>query len=205
MSMTQLILVPTAQTDWKAQGRLAGDTDLPLNEQGHRQAVAFGEAIASYRPSAVHGGPEKATKQTATIIANELRLKAKTAKDLREMDLGHWEGLTKEEFRERFSKVYRQWRSSPTSIEPPEGEAVVDVAVRLQRGVRKILKRAEGGAVVLTLGQYAFAIIRCQFEDGGFDRFWDHVDADASWHVLDIPPNGPAEATDAATPENPQD
>jgi broad specificity phosphatase PhoE len=199
--MAQLILVPTAQTDWKAQGRLAGDTDLPLNEQGHRQAVAFGEAIASFQPSAVHGGPEKATKQTATIIANELRLKAKTVKDLREMDLGHWEGLTKEEFRERFSKVYKQWRSSPASIEPPEGEAVAEVATRLQRGVRKILKRAEGGAIVLALGQFAFAILRCEIEDGDFNQFWDYVDGEAHWHVMDMPANGLPEAGDKKASE----
>jgi broad specificity phosphatase PhoE len=201
--MTQLILIPAAQTDWRAQGRLSGDTDLPLNEYGHRQAVAYGAAIAGLHPSAVHGGPEKATKQTAAIIAHELNLKARSTRDLREMDLGHWEGLTHEQVRERFAKVYRQWRSSPTSVEPPEGEAVTTAAERLGKGVRKIAKRYQGQIAVLTLGQFAYAIIRSRFADGDYQRFWEYIDEDGGWHAITLDESPDTQAPSSASSEEP--
>lgn len=199
--MTKLILIPAAQTDWRAQGRLTGDTDLPLNEYGHRQAVACGEAIADLHPAAVHSGPEKATKQTATIIAHELSLKVRAAKDLREMDLGHWEGLTQEEFRERFAKVHRQWRSDPTSVEPPEGEAVTQVAERLAKSIQRIVKRHADQAVALTLGQFAYAIVRCRFDDGSYRRFWEYVDGEAGWHAVEVSQEGITESPASDAPQ----
>src|SRR5881396_683951 len=104
--MSRIILIHAGQTDWHAQGRLAGDTDLPLNELGHRQAIADAQAIVDQHASVVRCGPEQATRQTASIIAHELHLKFRTADDLKEVDLGVWEGLTLEDFKERFAKVY---------------------------------------------------------------------------------------------------
>jgi broad specificity phosphatase PhoE len=189
--MTKLILIPAGQTDWQAQGRLTGDTDLPLNEDGHRTAIAHGAAIADLRPAAIHCGPENATKQTATIIARELSVKTRTVADLREMDLGHWEGLSRDDFQERFAKVYRQWRTAPGSVQPPEGEAMPDAAGRLRKGVDKIVKRSKDQTVALTLGRFAYAILRCQFDDGSLRRFWDHVDGEPACHVVEHAPQPP--------------
>lgn len=186
--MTRLVLIPTAQTDWQAQGRLIGDADLPLNEIGHRQAIADAQAVAAFRPAAIYCGAEQAAKQTASIIAHELRLRARTAKLLRELDLGHWEGLTVAGFSDRFPKVFRQWRDDPRSIEPPEGEAIPVAATRLAKGLQRIIKRREEDeAVVLVLGPFAAAILRCELEDHGYDRFWDYVDGDERCHVVQMP------------------
>lgn len=187
--MTRLILIPTAQTDWQVQGRLAGDTDLPLNEYGHRQAVTFGEEIAPLQPVVVHCGPEKATKQTASIIAHGLKLKVRSGKELRELDLGHWEGLTQEEFSERFARVHRLWRSAPLSIEPPEGEAVAQAAERIHRGIERIIKKHPDEGVAVVLGRFAYAIVRCRYLDRDFETFWGYIDGDAQWCTIeDFPP-----------------
>jgi broad specificity phosphatase PhoE len=183
--MAKLILIPAAQTDWRTQGRFSGDADLPLNEIGHRQAMADAQAVAELPPAAIYCGPEQATRQTASIIAHELGLRERSEKDLGELDLGHWEGLTTEDFQDRFGKVYRQWRLEPMSVEPPEGEAVSEAARRLTERVLKILKRHEGEVVALVLGQFAVAILRCELEDRAYEKFWDHVDGEERCHVFD--------------------
>jgi broad specificity phosphatase PhoE len=183
--MAKLILIPAAQTEWRAQGRFSGDADLPLNEIGHRQAMADAEAIGELHPAAIYCGPEQATRQTATIIAHELRLRERSEKDLGELDLGHWEGLTTEDFQDRFGKVYRQWRQEPMSVEPPDGEAVSEAAGRLTERVRKIVKRHEEEVVALVLGQFAVAILRCELDDRSYEKFWDHVDGEDRCHAFD--------------------
>lgn len=188
--MAKLILIRAAETDWQAQGRLAGDTDLHLNEVGHRQAAAAALAVANLAPQAIRCGPDQATQQTAAIVADELRLKVSKIDDLREMDLGHWEGLTVESVRERFAKVYRQWRADPLSVQPPDGESVACVSDRLEQGIEKILARHRGESVVLVLGRFAYAVARCRLGDGAFTRFWEYVESEEAWTAMNgVVPN----------------
>lgn len=186
--MTHIALVSAGETQWRVEGRLAGDTDLPLTEVGHRQAVADADAIAVLKPTVVRCGPEHATKQTGTVIAHGLGIKLKSVKELRELDLGHWEGLTIEDFKERFGRVYRQWRSDPTSVEPPNGEALLDAAKRLSDGIAKIVKNHPDETVAVAVGQYAWAVLRCSLQDGNYENFWDYVDGEARWCEIDVEP-----------------
>jgi broad specificity phosphatase PhoE len=184
--MTRLILIPTAQTDWQAQGRLVGDADLPLNEVGHRQAIADGQALSTTTPTLIRSGPEQATKQTASFIAHELHLRSRPVKELRELDLGHWEGLTVEDFSERFPKVYRQWRDDPQSIEPPEGETIFEAAARLRAGVERLTKRHAEDVLAMVVGPFAVAILRCELEDHSYEHFWEYVESDERQHEVNM-------------------
>ncbi|MCG8405321.1 MAG: histidine phosphatase family protein [Phycisphaerales bacterium] len=184
--MTKLILVKAAQTEWQIQGRLVGDTDLQLNEGGHRQALTDARAVAQFSPQAIFCGADGPTKQTAAIIAEELSLKIKTDAALREINLGHWEGLTEGDFKERFSKVYKQWRNDPLSVEPPEGESVSEVAGRLKKSLEKILKRNDGQTILLVLGRLAYAAARCELDDRGYGQFWQYVEDEMQWHKIEL-------------------
>ncbi len=202
--MTRIVLVPCGQTDWRAQGRLTGDADLSLNKVGHRQAMTDAEAIASLQPSLVRSGTEEATKQTATLIAERLGMKLKALKELREMDLGHWEGLAIEDFRERFPRVYKQWRADPMSIEPPEGETVQAVTGRLEKAIQKLVKENPSETIVVILGHIAYAILRCHLQDKNFEKYWDYEEGDERWHAIDIaPPPPPAKAKKSADGDTP--
>jgi broad specificity phosphatase PhoE len=185
--MLKLILIPAAQTEWRAAGRLAGDTDLPLNEQGHRQAVHWASQIAPMKPELVRCGPEQSTKQTASIIAHQLGIHLRTIKELREINLGLWQGLTHQDFEERFPKVHRQWRAEPESIEPPDGETITAVADRLAAGLLKIRRKHATGIVAIPLGQYAFAILRCRLLDDTYDKFWEYVDDEQQPQTVELP------------------
>ena len=43
--MTSLILVRHGETDWNAQRRIQGSTDIPLNENGRTQARETAERL----------------------------------------------------------------------------------------------------------------------------------------------------------------
>jgi probable phosphoglycerate mutase len=184
--MTKLIIIRAGQTEWHEQGRLAGDTDLALSEIGHRQAVADARTAGAYKPAAVRCGSEGAAVRTAAVIADELGVKTRTIKALREMNLGTWQGLRIEEFRERFAKVYRQWRSDPTSVTPPDGEPVSDAQARLLAGLGKPVKRYDGKSIVVVVGSLAHAILRCRLIDNSYAPFWDYYEDDARITPVDL-------------------
>lgn len=183
--MAKLLLLPSAETDWAAQRRLAGDTDLPLSEAGMRMAVGHAPVLASFNPTAVYSGPEESARQTASLVAHELRLRSRAIDGLKEVSLGHWQGLTEEEFEERFGKVARVWRSEPLSVTPPEGESLLEADARLSEALAKLVKRRKDDTLVLVLGPMACALMRCRFAPDGFERFWEFVDESPTHHELD--------------------
>lgn len=184
--MSKVIVVKAGQTDWQAQGRLVGDTNLKLNEIGHRQAAAEATAISTMHPKMIHCGGDEPAKQTAEIIGSELRLKVKCSDALREMDLGVWEGLTVDAFKERFGRVFKQWRNDPLVVEPPEGESVSTVLARVKKGLNKLVKKnGDKSPFVVVLGGYAYAALLCDLRDHDFDRFWDYIESDKEDGAVD--------------------
>ena len=69
-TITKICIVRHGETDWNAQGRLQGRTDIPLNENGKVQAMKCGEFLAQNNWDAVITSPLKRARETAEIIAN---------------------------------------------------------------------------------------------------------------------------------------
>lgn len=94
MTLTTFALVRHGQTDWNAERRLQGATDIPLNDVGRgqaRDAVAF---LSGQQWDTVVSSPLSRAAETAEIIADGLRLSvARLVPDLTERSFGPAEGL----------------------------------------------------------------------------------------------------------------
>lgn len=82
------------ETDWNAAGRLQGHTDRPLSDYGREQARRLAEEIAGEQFDAIYASDLARARETAVILAQQLRLPVVLDPDLREKDWGNWEGLT---------------------------------------------------------------------------------------------------------------
>lgn len=178
--MSKLILIRAGQTDWQVQGRLVGDTDLKLNEAGRHEASERAAVAKSMMPTMLYCGEDSPAMETAGIVGKALNLKVRKQKAFREMDLGHWEGLTTEQFRDRFPKIYRQWHNDPLAVEPPNGESITTVMERITNRLTRLMKKSDDQTVVLVLGGFAHAALRCEFSGNGFDAFWEYVKCEDS-------------------------
>jgi broad specificity phosphatase PhoE len=90
--VTTLLLVRHGETDWNAEGRLQGHTDMPLNDLGRRQARALADELAGDGIEAVYSSDLARASETAEIVAERLGLPVGLDPDLREKDWGTWEG-----------------------------------------------------------------------------------------------------------------
>ncbi|MGO4253697.1 histidine phosphatase family protein [Paenarthrobacter sp. TAF1] len=94
MTLTTFALVRHGQTDWNAERRLQGATDVPLNDVGRgqaRDAVAF---LSGQQWDTVVSSPLSRAAETAEIIADGLGLSvARLVPDLTERSFGPAEGL----------------------------------------------------------------------------------------------------------------
>jgi uncharacterized phosphatase len=101
--MTSLYLVRHGETDWNAQRRIQGSTDIPLNDTGRRQAETTGRLLARRRWDGVFSSPLSRAAETASIIARELGMAAPERLDgIVERNYGEAEGLDWEQIEQRF-------------------------------------------------------------------------------------------------------
>jgi probable phosphoglycerate mutase len=187
MMTTRLLLVRHGATTLSAEDRFAGSTDVPLSDEGRRQAAALGARLADDGIAAVYCSPMRRTIETAALIAEPHKLPPVTRPGLREIDHGHWEGLTRQEVEQRFGDEYARWEEDPFIVAPAGGECGIDVMARALPVLRAIVEAHQGQNVLVVSHK---ATIRLMISSLlGFDArgYRDRLDqAPACLNVLDF-------------------
>jgi probable phosphoglycerate mutase len=94
MTLTTFALIRHGQTDWNAQRRLQGATDIPLNDVGRGQARDAVSVVSGYEWDTIVSSPLSRAAETADVIAAGLgRTVARRVPELIERSFGPAEGL----------------------------------------------------------------------------------------------------------------
>jgi broad specificity phosphatase PhoE len=112
----RLFLVRHGNTFEKHQTpvQVGAQTDLPLTDQGRKQALAFGALLSQNKivPRAIYAGALKRQRETGTLLVEQLGLEEKQLKHanaLTELDYGLWEGLEAATISEGWPEEYAAW------------------------------------------------------------------------------------------------
>lgn len=167
MSDTLLILLRHGETDWNRERRIQGRTDIPLNDEGLRQARAAARRLAAEsraaatasgnapfaRPVALVSSDLRRCMQTAEPIAAALGIGCTPEPRLRERAFGAFEGRTPAELRRDRPLLHERWQRRDPDFDGDGGESLRVFADRV-RGVLDELATAHRGAtlVVVTHG-----------------------------------------------------
>ncbi|MDT7571861.1 MAG: glucosyl-3-phosphoglycerate phosphatase, partial [Actinomycetota bacterium] len=109
MSARRLVLLRHGRTAWNAERRFQGQADPPLDEVGRAQAYEVAALIAALRPELLVSSDAARALQTAEVVGEVAGLPVLKEPRLRERNLGHWEGLTREEVADRYPDEYSDW------------------------------------------------------------------------------------------------
>lgn len=155
--MTELLLVRHGETDWNAERRFQGHADTPLNERGRAQALALADELTGEGIALVYTSDLARARETAEIVAARLDAEVLSLRELREIDVGEWEGLTWPEIEERYPEGARSWHDTGSGWETGEtyeelGERVVAALRRIaaDHPAERVLVVAHGGTIRAT-------------------------------------------------------
>ena len=124
----RLILVRHGETNWNQEGRFQGQIDIPLNQNGQKQALAAGVFLKNIPITKAYTSSMSRPKETAEIILKShpgvpLELK----EDLIEIGHGLWEGKLESEIEGAWKNLLKKWQTSPGTVQMPEGENIHEV------------------------------------------------------------------------------
>ncbi len=193
--MTRLILIRHPQTDWNAEGRYQGQTDVPLNEVGRAQSREVAAALATTAITAVYASDLRRARELAEAIASAAGVPLHLDPRLREIDQGEWEGLLGKEVRDRWPDLLERRSVDPGGFAPPGGERFTDVRSRVLACVAGGLGAHEGEPVAIASHGLALAIVRAQYERLPWVTVWDLILPNATPYAIEVEdrPNGPNE------------
>lgn len=150
--MLRLYLVRHGLTDWNRALRMQGQSDVPLNDEGHDQVRRISARLNLIDPpiQAVWSSDLGRARQTAETIAAPRSLAVRTSSLLREIMLGEWEGLNQSEIEARGdAELFRRYRLFPQGQRPPGGETLTEVWDRMMRVRDEIVEAHPIGDVVI--------------------------------------------------------
>jgi probable phosphoglycerate mutase len=155
---TLLILVRHGETPANLDGVWHGSTDSPLTPRGEEQTRRVAQHIGSQYAdaTAIYSSDLQRARIAADAIGKVLGRERTLTPELREYDLGSWEGKKYSELHD-VHDLWRHMRSDP-DFAPHGGESPKVVAERFTGALRRISDRHVGERVVVVAHGGAFSL-----------------------------------------------
>ncbi len=138
-TLPRILFVRHGETDWNVEGRLQGQTDIPLNALGRYQSEDVARRLTKLLPDPTASrwivSPLGRTRETAEIARRTLGLDPtayETEERLKEITFGIWEGNTWAELRQKDPTIGINREKQKWDYVPPQGESYAMLADRLK-------------------------------------------------------------------------
>jgi probable phosphoglycerate mutase len=133
-------LIRHGENDFVKTGKLPGQLDgIHLNERGQKQAQALGEALKHVPIKAIYSSPLERAMETAEPIARARDLQIIPEPDLRDANVGRWQGKSIKSL--RLTNAWRIVQHSPSRFQFPEGESFPGVQTRITDALERIARK----------------------------------------------------------------
>jgi broad specificity phosphatase PhoE len=166
-----LYLVRHGTTEANLTNRFAGRTPEPLHPTGIMQMEELGCALRSSNIRRIYSGPLPRTRQTAEILQNTLKIPVTVCDGLTEINIPHWDGLTKQAIRETFGDEYPTWLNSPESFAPPGCETLAEVQERSRQAITGMITAEPAGNLLIVSHLIVIRCLVLYFKDMGLKDF----------------------------------
>jgi broad specificity phosphatase PhoE len=123
---------------------MQGQMDPPLSELGRSEARCLADRLAGGRWAALYSSDLIRAMDTATAVAERAGVTPIPTPELREINLGDWEGLAVADLATRYPKEWEAWRTQPSWDLVPGGEGEAAFVARSVSVTRRLMEAHPG-------------------------------------------------------------
>jgi len=147
--MIKIILVRHGSTNWTKEGRYQGSTDVPLSEEGLKQARNAAKRLKKEKIDIAYTSKLRRAIDTAKEIVKFHNVELIQVEELNERSYGKWEGLTKEEVEKRYADNRVAYEKERYKIRPLGGESFLDLRNRIEPFIKKVVEKNKDKAILI--------------------------------------------------------
>ncbi|GAB4141639.1 MAG: 2,3-diphosphoglycerate-dependent phosphoglycerate mutase GpmB [Thermogutta sp.] len=148
-----LYCVRHGESTYNAEGRVQGQSDVPLSPLGLRQGQATAETLRAEGIEAVFSSPLRRAYQTAELVATASKCPLFVDDDLKEIHAGIFQDKLRRELEADFSDEYRRWIGGDMDYVIPGGESRRQLAERGSAALRRIAASPYSKVAVIAHGR----------------------------------------------------
>jgi alpha-ribazole phosphatase len=158
---TRLYLVRHGELVTSQQWLYVGHMDVELNDTGRSQISRLAQRLSRETIDVLLASNLSRTMQSAEIIGNVIGLKPQPDPAFREVSLGQWEGLSRDQIIERYPEDFEQRSRDIVNYRIAGGESFADLRDRVIPRLKEVLKEHQGKNLLLVAHGGANRIILC--------------------------------------------
>lgn len=172
--MTTLYITRHGETVWNTERRMQGWKDSELTEQGIQQTKLLAEKLKDVHFHAIYSSPLPRTLKTAEILKGERSISITIDEHFKEINLGEWEGLSRDELIANDKEQIENFWYKPHLYVPPfNGESFQCLIQRTAEGIQGVLKKHKGENILIVTHGAALKAIMYSFRNLTLDQFWE--------------------------------
>lgn len=156
----ELYITRHGETMWNLEKRFQGWGNSELTERGRKMAKDLSKVLDENNIDMVFTSPLKRAMETTKIAVGSRNIPVVVLEDLKEMNLGEWEGISLDELkRDEPERVYRYW-NEPDLYISEKGESFNEFIKRIRRAYEAIINtKGFEKALVVTHGMTVKALM----------------------------------------------
>ena len=183
------LIVRHGETEWNADGRIQGHTDIGLSEKGAQQSQLIAGRLAQFRIDAAYSSDLRRCADTAREILSRRTVPLQTTPQLREYHKGVFEGLTAEETRRRHPDLYAASLVKDLDFAPLGGESTRQTSARIASFVTGVRQRHANDNVLIVGHGGALRAVFVALMELPLEANWRFFLANCGLSVVDIYPD----------------
>lgn len=182
----KLLLTRHGQTDWNIAGRYQGQSDIPLNKTGCKQAEQLAKRLSTEKIDVIYSSDLSRAFDTAQAVANFHHLEIQLDSCWRELSFGDWEGMTYQEMSAHSPELFEQWMQDSANTSTPNGESLKQLADRVKHAFDEIKNKHKDQTVLVVSHSGALQALLATLLGIDLNLYWQFKISQASLSELKV-------------------
>jgi broad specificity phosphatase PhoE len=188
--MATIFLLRHGETAWNIEKVFRGQAEVPLTENGRRQAQCVAIYLEEKGIETIYSSPLSRALETARIVGETIGLLPEIDKRITGLNFGKWQGRPYSEIEGEYPRDFLNYKTAPHRFRSPGGETLDQAQKRCMELLEEVgQKHPDGTALIVTHRVICKLMVLGIF---GLDslHFWQLKPDTCSLSELQINPKG---------------